>query len=210
MNVKAPQTKSASPTRLEAPGGAGGIAPAPLLPGEDRTEYTKFTAQFLAAAKPRDFIEEILARDAIDLSWEVLRLRRLKVGLLRLACNEGVRNVAGKVGHQPGPVRWLDGDFATKWMSGDSAARNEFQKLLQKAGLGMEDLMAEALSSKINTFERLDHMLASAEARRNNALREIDRHRSALGAAPRQVAVEVEDAEFRDVETGEVSGGSPP
>lgn len=42
-------------------------------------------------------------------------------------------------------------------------------------------------------------MLASAEARRNNALHEIDLHRSALGAAVRQ-AVEVEDVEFRDVE----------
>jgi predicted outer membrane protein len=91
-----------------------------------------------------------------------------------------------------------------------SATRNEFQKLLKKAGLGMEDVMAEALSSKIDTFERFDRMLASAEARRNNALREIDRHRSALGAAVRQVIDDVEDAEFRDVETGEVGGGPPP
>jgi hypothetical protein len=41
-----------------------------LLPGEDGAEFAKFTARFLAAAKPRDFIEEMLARDAIDLSWE--------------------------------------------------------------------------------------------------------------------------------------------
>jgi hypothetical protein len=174
MNVKAPQTTSASPTRLDAPGSPGGIAPAPLLPGEDGTEYAKFTAQFLAAAKPKDFIEEILARDAIDLSWETLRLRRLKVGLLRMACGDGVRSVAGKLDPQPIPLRLVD-DFGAKWMSGDSATRNEFQKLLKKADLGMEDVMAEALSSKIDTFERFDRLLASAEARRNNALREIDR-----------------------------------
>ena len=70
--------------------------------------------------------------------------------------------------------------------------------------------MAEALSSKIDTFERIDRTVASAEARRNNALREIDRHRSTLGAAVRQAIDKVEDAGFRDVETGEVSGGSPP
>jgi hypothetical protein len=68
MNVKAPQTTSASPMSLDAPGWPGGIAPAPLLPGEDGTEYAKFTVQFLAAAKPRDFIEEMLARDVVDLS----------------------------------------------------------------------------------------------------------------------------------------------
>jgi hypothetical protein len=95
MNVKAHQTTSASPTSLDAPGWPGGIGPAPLLPGEDRTEYAKFATQFLTAAKPRDFIEEILARDAIDLSWEILRLRRLKGGLLRMACSDGVRAVAG-------------------------------------------------------------------------------------------------------------------
>ena len=95
-------------------------------------------------------------------------------------------------------------------MSGDAKTRKEFAEILKKAGLGMEDVMAEALSSKIEAFERIDRMLASAEARRNNALREIDRHRSTLGAAVRQAIDKVEDAEFRDVETGEVGGGSPP
>ena len=94
-------------------------------------------------------------------------------------------------------------------MSGDTKTRKEFDEILKKAGLGMEDVMAEALSSKIDSFERIDRMLASSEARRNNALREIDRHRSTLGAAVRQAIDEVEDAEFRDVDTGEVSGGPP-
>ena len=94
-----------SPGSLDAPGWPGGIAPAPLLPGEDEAEYAKFTAQFLAAAKPRDFIEEILARDAIDLSWEILRLRRLKAGLLRMACGAGVRSVAEKLGYKP--LKWI-------------------------------------------------------------------------------------------------------
>ena len=131
MNVKAPQTTSASPRSRDAPGWPGGIAPAPLLPGEDGAEYAKFTAQFLAAAKPRDFIEEILARDAIDLSWEILRLRRLKAGLLRMACGDGVRSVAGMLGPKPSPVGSLY-DFAAKWMSGDSATRNEFRETPQE------------------------------------------------------------------------------
>ncbi len=65
-------------------------------------------------------------------------------------------------------------------------------------------MTARTLESKLDSFERLDRMLASAEARRNNALREIDRHREALGAAARQAVDEVEDVEFRDVETGEI------
>ena len=69
--------------------------------------------------------------------------------------------------------------------------------------------MAETLESKIDSFERFDRMLASSEARRNNALREIERHRAVLGGAVRQAIDEVQDAEFRDVETGEVGGGAP-
>jgi hypothetical protein len=205
LNVKAPQIASAPPGNLEAPGWPGGIAPAPLLPGEDQSEYNKLTAQFLAAAKPRDFIEEILARDAIDLSWEVLHLRRLKVGLLRMAGGAGVRSVAHELGFK-GSVY----DFAAKWMSGDAKTRKRFDEILKKGDLGMGDVMAEALSSAIDAFERIDRMLASAEARRNNALRELDRHREALGAAMRRAVNEVEDVEFRDVETGEVSRGSAP
>jgi hypothetical protein len=209
MNVKAPQTISVSPTSLDAPGWPSSIAPAPLLPGEDGTEYEKFTVQFLAAAKPRDFIEEMLARDAVDLSWEICRLRRLKAGLLRVACGDGVRSVASKLG----PIAaepWSLYDLAAKWMSGDKEARKRFDEILKKVGLGMEDVMAEALSSKIDTYERIDRMLASMEARRNNALREINRHREALGSTMREAIDEVEDAEFRNVETDEVSGGSPP
>ena len=210
MNVKAPQITSASPKSPDAPGWPGGIAPAPLLPGEDATEYAKFTAQFLAAAKPRDFIEEILARDAIDLSWEILRYRRLKAGLLRMASSAVVRRVAERFSFEARHQIGWQANSADKWTDGDAAMRKRFEKLLETAGLGMDDVMAEALSSKIDTFERIDRMLASSEARRNNALREIDRHRSTLGAAVRQAIDKVEDVEFRDVETGEVSGGSPP
>ena len=69
----------------------------------------------------------------------------------------------------------------------------------------MDDVRAEALAQGIDTFERIDRMLASVESRRNNALREIGHHRAVLGAAVRQAIDEVEDVESRDVETGEVS-----
>jgi hypothetical protein len=95
-------------------------------------------------------------------------------------------------------------------MSGDAKTCKEFAEILKKAGLGMEDVMAEALSSKIEAFERIDRMLGSAEARRNNAMREmiVTALRSALRL--RQAIDDVQNAEFRDVETGETTGGSPP
>ena len=101
-------------------------------------------------------------------------------------------------------------ELAANWAAGRKAAQKEVAAALKKRQLTMEDVMAETLEGKIDSFERFDRMLASSEGRRNNALREIQRHRAALGAAVRQAIDEVQDAEFRDVDTGEVGGTAPP
>jgi hypothetical protein len=178
-----------------------GIAPAPLLPGEKREDYDRLGQRVVAVAEPRDFIEELLARDVIDLSWEVFRLRRLKAGILRTSASEGVRRILSIVDFGRAFGRINRQNFPGSWAAGDPAKRKEFDTILEKVGLTMDDDPAEALSSKMDAFERCDHTLASAEARRNIALREISRHREAFGAAVRRAIDEVEDAEFRDVET---------
>ena len=182
-----------------------GIAPAPLLPGEKETDYAEVALRIVKAATPRDAIEDILTRDVIDLSWEVLRLRRLKAGLLRGAIGSGLSAVMYRLGYE----EEFAGELAANWAAGKKAAQKTVAAALQKAQLTMEDVMAETLEGKINSFERFDRLLESSEGRRNKALREIDRHRAAFGAAMRQAIDEVQDAEFRDVDTGEV-GGAPP
>jgi hypothetical protein len=183
-----------------------GIAPAPLLPGEQDAEYATHVARIVAVAKPRDAIEEILTRDAIDLTWEILRLRRMKVGLLRASMGSGMESVMRSLGYNPFSAR----EIAASWAAGEKSAKNEVAGALRKAKLTIEDVMAKTLASEIDSFERFDRILASSEARRNNALREIDRHRAALGGAVRQAIDEVQDAEFRDVDTGEIGGAAPP
>ena len=92
MKLKAAQTASAPATSFDARGWPGGIPPAtaPFL-ARTRLHTQKLTARFLAVVKPTDFVEEVLLRDAIDLSWEILRLRRMKAGLLRVTAGGGVR-----------------------------------------------------------------------------------------------------------------------
>ena len=182
-----------------------GIAPAPLLPGEREADYVNVIARVVAVARPRDAIEEFLTRDAIDLTWEILRLRRMKVGLLRASMGTGIESIMRGLGYNPVAA----GELAAGWASGEKSAKNEVARALRKAQLTMEDVMAKTLEGEIDSFERFDRLLASSEGRRNNALREIDRHRAALGGAVRQAIDEVQDAEFRDVDTGEVVGAPP-
>ena len=186
-----------------------GIAPPPLLPGEGEADYVNLIARVVAVARPRDAIEEFLTRDAIDLTWEILRLRRMKVGLLRASMGSGIESVMRSLGYTGGYSPGSAKGIAAGWAAGEKSAKNEVASALRKAQLTMEDVMAETLEAKIDSFERFDRMLASSEVRRNNALREIDRHRAALGAAVRQAIDEVQDAEFRDVDTGEVGGAAP-
>jgi hypothetical protein len=144
-------------------------------------------------------------RDVIDLTWEILRLRRVKAGTIKASMSDGVNKVLDGMGHGWSEAKRL----SENWAAGDKRARREVDTILAKAELTMEEVTAKTFGSKIDVFERIDRMSASAEARRNNALREIDRHREALGAASRNAIGEVEDVEFRDVETGEVTKGPP-
>jgi len=191
-----------------------GPTPAPLLLGEAQADYFRAAANIVAVIQPKDAIEDFLTRDVIDLDWENRRLRRAKAGLLRAAAGKGVGRILSTLGKSE-PIyadfgTGIADRFALEWASGEPSRRKEFVELLEKAALTMDDVMAEALAEVIDAFERFDRMLASAEARRNNALREIERHREAGGASRRLALDDIQDAEFLDVETGEASGGTPP
>lgn len=56
--------------------------------------------------------------------------------------------------------------------------------------------MAQCLAANIDSIERIDRMIMTAEVRRNAALREIDRHRASFGQALRRETQAAEDAEF--------------
>jgi hypothetical protein len=180
------------------------VAAPPLMPGENEGQYTSLAARIVAGARPRDAIEELLTRDVLDLTWEILRLRRVKAGIMSASMHEGVESIMDRLGYDDTV------DSAKTWAAGDKGARKEVTRALAAAGLSMDEVTATTLQLNLETFERIERLLSGAEVRRNNALREIDRHRSAYGAAIRRTLDEIEDVEFRDVESGEVAGGTKP
>ena len=123
---------------------------APLVVGEDETAYHEFFERVSDAVKQRDFLEEIWVRDIVDLSWEALRMRRIKAEVITYAKNY-----------------------------------HRFQD--------------EHLKITVDGLERIDRMILSAEARRNNALREIERHRIRLAEALRRATDNLVEAEYAEV-----------
>lgn len=187
-----PQPENAALDRVLA------LALPPLLPGESKADFAALAAHVVAAAEPKDAIDEILVRDVIDLTWEIQRLRRAKGALVTVAMGDGVQQVLYAIGHGDHFQREALGEG---WVAGRKNAQHTVQKALSDASLSVDHVTAKTLEIKLDSIERLDRMLSSAEARRNNALREIERHREALGvAAPK----EVEDVPFVELDTGVV------
>jgi hypothetical protein len=66
-------------------------------------------------------------------------------------------------------------------------------QLRTRAGVSQDSFMTQALRDRMDEIERIDRLTAIAEARRNAALREIDRRRVVLGEALRRSVREIED-----------------
>jgi hypothetical protein len=79
-------------------------------------------------------------------------------------------------------------------------------KLLTHAGVSVDQLAADALAKKLDDIERIDHLTAVAESRRNASLHEIDRRRALLGEALRRSVQEIEDGEFEVIEATPAKG----
>jgi hypothetical protein len=166
------------------------FGPPPLIAGEDQAQYEALRDRISAAVGPLNFLEDIWVNDVVNLGWETQRWRRLRAALLQAAALECIYKFFS---HLP-DYSWL----AANWASREPAVVAEVDSALAADGLTRDEVMAGALALKIDEVERIDRMVAGAEARLNVALREIYRHRATL-AALRQAVDEALDAEFKAI-----------
>lgn len=170
------------------------LGPAPLLEGEGQDGYTGLMEEVRRQVTPKDSIEQIYVRDIVDLTWELMRYRRIKVALLHKGQVRAVHQLASS-NNWPG----LDAD--AKW-SVNAAIKTSFAdgiKALAKFGVTLQDINAHAFSIERETLLLLDQNMMHLEGRRTFALREIERRRAALGRQLSSVIKEVE-GEFKEVQ----------
>jgi hypothetical protein len=169
------------------------LGPRPLIDGEDETNYDVILERISADVAPADFVEEIWVRNVVDLVWDSVRLRRLKSQLLHAAAHEGLNRMLTPL------LGWASADrLSGKWAAGDEEAVREVERLLDRAGFTIDDVMAQTLAARIDDVERIDRMVIIAEVRRDAVLREIRSRRAAFGQALRRAGDAI-DAEFEDV-----------
>lgn len=123
-------------------------------------------------------------------------MRRLKANLITAVAHEGVERILRPL------VDWSSAhNLVEAWARRERDVIKHVDGLLASAGLTMDAVMAQALSSKLDDIERIDRMIATAEGRRNAILREVDRHRTAWGQNLRRGAQQIEEAEIKVIET---------
>jgi hypothetical protein len=191
------------------------FGPAPILDGEDSEAYNDLLARVSGDVNPTGMIEEIWVRDVVDLAWEIFRWRRLKAALFSQAVSyallkrlaplmrrksaknlETVTDISILAPSFYRPIPSSTHKLAKKWANRDPAAVDRVNKLMASANITMDAVMADALIEKLGNIERIDHLIAIAEGRRNSILREVDRHRAALAENLRVTVDDVEEAEF--------------
>lgn len=172
------------------------LGPAPLIEGEDPESYSQIKRLIRGAVEPRDFLEEIWTRDVIDLVWETMRYRRLKKAYLDAVIPDGLIPLLRTItGNEP-KIEVVIG-----WMKREPESTAEVDDALEQVGMSRDSALAKALAIHIDQIERMDRLVANCELRRNLVLREIDRKREAFRIRLEQTALDVEDAEFRALET---------
>jgi hypothetical protein len=97
---------------------------------------------------------------------------------------------------------WLD--LVENWAARKPEAIEEVNRRLAAAGLTIDAVMAQALCEHLDDIKGIEAMIAMAEARRNGALCEIERHRATLAHRLRQTVQQI-DAEYQalDVKSAE-------
>jgi hypothetical protein len=88
--------------------------------------------------------------------------------------------------------------IAGDWAAKKSGVDEKVAQILASANVCMDNVVAQTFSIKLNELERLEHLIALAETRRNSTLREIERHQHALAQKLTRAAQEIEEIRLID------------
>ena len=212
----APKSKTRRRVPLRVVSRASLFGPAPILVGEDSDAYAELLARVSADVKPSGVIEELWVRDVVDLTWEILRYRRLKMNLVAAEMETALANTLSRFvvpqeiededtdkeynGEEEESADGAECELANKYVTRDPAAVKQVDELLASVGLTIDNVIAQVFADEISIIERIDHLSTVAEGRRNAVLREIDRRRASLASKLHDALRDVEEAKYETIE----------
>jgi hypothetical protein len=161
----------------------------PALVGTERREdYDKLLSAIATAVKPTDAILWILAKDFVDLTWDIQRDRIIKVNVIKSKQSKAKYSMA-----------MLRADYERQKI--DAKNPSAFKKKELKPEEKQEDpaaFLVEAYMLGDEDIDVIDRRIASSEMRRSACLREIARYGEYLARKLEKASSEVIDGEFTE------------
>ena len=155
-----------------------------LLSTESRNEFEKLRDDVCAEIQPDGWIEQMFVDDVIALTWEILRVRRLKAGLINGALCTALEKLLNQILPRENFETHLDRDraateLARQWFTSD-AVKATVAELLATYQLDLTTIEAQAYRQCAEELERLDRMLMMLTARRDKAFQGLATYRQGM------------------------------
>jgi hypothetical protein len=170
----------------------------PILRTESRADLDRLSFDITQQVEPTDFFERSYVGDIVSHTWDILRYRRVKNGLLNNAMLKALELVLYEIQFPPTLVlskltaKCLAApqSLAYHWLS-DPEVQERVSGLLQEAGLDESAIEARAYKLVADNLEQVERMLSAADAGREKALRSIAKYRKGFSDRLRQASARV-------------------
>lgn len=175
----------------------------PTPAGSDEYAYRQHLADMLATLQPKNSIEAFWAKDLIDLTIEIERLRQVEAGLLEAQARNADRTQDAIERHMAEAYaglaiyRWAQ-ERGLDHRTNTPEIRAQFAKIVeeylttdpqssasQSRPAGPDDI-AQSFIHHSAELDRIGRMIAILEARRRSVLQELEQYRAARRARARR------------------------
>lgn len=153
------------------------FADPPLVGNEKREDYDRLFSDVAGALKPADSIVWIFVKDFVDLSWDIIRERKIKAHIIRSHEIVAVRDALKAIGSDG---HFSNADVEAREWATDPKSRLKHGKKLSNNGFTATELLAHAYIDGGPAIDAIDRRIASYELRRMAVLRTIQNHSEKL------------------------------
>jgi hypothetical protein len=153
-----------------------------ILRTESKDDLNKLFDDISRDIQPADSIEKLWVGDIVSLTWDIMRYRRIKTGLLANSSKIVVEFLFDSLLPQNADGRWASEGLKFDWSGLDSEAKRRAEAFLLDAGIDEVAIEARAYKAAADALDQVGRMENAAQAARDKALRSIAKYRKSFAA----------------------------
>jgi hypothetical protein len=161
-----------------------------LLRAESRKAYDQLMAQCAAAVDPQDMVEWVMVRDYVDLTWEIMRLRRMKRAVVALKTPDAIFTIIEDTRDAPRPGA-VGGPARATWIAGGQVRRNLCSDLALH-DIDQLTINTQAFLLGLDSVEKIERLETRKEGLRRAVLRDLECYRDSALLARHRIAPDID------------------